>query len=269
MRKMSSVFKVSAFVVASAIVGVGAPAKADTINLGFVLDSSGSITSGGWTTITSGLSAALGAIPFGGPDTYRVSVVSFAYTGQETEIWTGQINNATDISSLQTAVSGASFLNGNTCLSCGTSLVTTAFTNAFGATALDGTKDIINISTDGYPNQGTTNAATLQSAIQAAGWEAVSAEAIGSFDQTFLDNLVYPGVVNITLPGSIPNPLTTGFVLNVNSTADYGPAIQAKVQAIIHEGSEVPLPGALPLFASGLGALGLLGWRRKRKVRAA
>ena len=30
-----------------------------------------------------------------------------------------------------------------------------------------------------------------------------------------------------------------------------------------------PLPAALPLFASGLGALGLLGWRRKRKALAA
>jgi hypothetical protein len=29
--------------------------------------------------------------------------------------------------------------------------------------------------------------------------------------------------------------------------------------------SGTPLPAALPLFASGLGALGLLGWRRKRK----
>ena len=29
-----------------------------------------------------------------------------------------------------------------------------------------------------------------------------------------------------------------------------------------------PLPAALPLFASGLGALGLLGWRRKRKARS-
>ena len=27
-----------------------------------------------------------------------------------------------------------------------------------------------------------------------------------------------------------------------------------------------PLPAALPLFATGLGALGLLGWRRKRKA---
>jgi hypothetical protein len=30
--------------------------------------------------------------------------------------------------------------------------------------------------------------------------------------------------------------------------------------------SETPLPAALPLFATGLGALGLLGWRRKRKA---
>ena len=29
-----------------------------------------------------------------------------------------------------------------------------------------------------------------------------------------------------------------------------------------------PLPAALPLFAGGLGALGLLGWRRKRKAMA-
>jgi hypothetical protein len=32
---------------------------------------------------------------------------------------------------------------------------------------------------------------------------------------------------------------------------------------------EIPLPAALPLFASGLGALGMLGWRRKRKAAAA
>ena len=33
-------------------------------------------------------------------------------------------------------------------------------------------------------------------------------------------------------------------------------------------GGNTPLPAALPLFASGLGALGLLGWRRKRKAAA-
>jgi hypothetical protein len=32
--------------------------------------------------------------------------------------------------------------------------------------------------------------------------------------------------------------------------------------------ASTPLPAALPLFATGLGALGLLGWRRKRKAAA-
>jgi hypothetical protein len=31
---------------------------------------------------------------------------------------------------------------------------------------------------------------------------------------------------------------------------------------------QTPLPAALPLFATGLGGLGLLGWRRKRKAQA-
>jgi hypothetical protein len=29
-----------------------------------------------------------------------------------------------------------------------------------------------------------------------------------------------------------------------------------------------PIPATLPLFATGLGGLGLLGWRRKRKAQA-
>jgi len=33
--------------------------------------------------------------------------------------------------------------------------------------------------------------------------------------------------------------------------------------------AETPLPAALPLFASGLGALGLFGWCRKKKAQAA
>ena len=32
--------------------------------------------------------------------------------------------------------------------------------------------------------------------------------------------------------------------------------------------SETPLPATLPLFASGLGALGLLGWHRRRRAAA-
>ena len=43
------------------------------------------------------------------------------------------------------------------------------------------------------------------------------------------------------------------------------PDVVAMDDFIFGEPSNTPLPAALPLFATGLGALGLLGWRRKRR----
>jgi hypothetical protein len=43
---------------------------------------------------------------------------------------------------------------------------------------------------------------------------------------------------------------------------DQGDIVSLSVQSDI----DTPIPAALPLFATGLGALGLLGWRRKRKA---
>jgi hypothetical protein len=53
---------------------------------------------------------------------------------------------------------------------------------------------------------------------------------------------------------------TTGYA------AAYGHGFEAVTAA--QDAGAAPLPGALPLFATGLGALGLLGWRRKRTARA-
>jgi hypothetical protein len=50
----------------------------------------------------------------------------------------------------------------------------------------------------------------------------------------------------------------------INDTISYGTTEPIQFSSL----SAVPLPTALPLFASGLGVMGFLGWRRKRKAAA-
>ena len=48
----------------------------------------------------------------------------------------------------------------------------------------------------------------------------------------------------------------------------FGDHVVALTDFAVSNISETPLPATFPLFASGLGAMGLLGWRRKRKAAA-
>ena len=64
---------------------------------------------------------------------------------------------------------------------------------------------------------------------------------------------------------------TNGDVLDVTFYNAQDWSIAPKIsflERISSHDTPIPLPGTLPLFASGLGALGLLGWRRKRKGQA-
>jgi hypothetical protein len=49
--------------------------------------------------------------------------------------------------------------------------------------------------------------------------------------------------------------------------AAFGDAASIESQ-IADATATTPLPATLPLFATGIGGLGLLGWRRKRKTQA-
>jgi hypothetical protein len=90
----------------------------------------------------------------------------------------------------------------------------------------------------------------------------------------------------ITPPGLPANPITgdgeyPGYGLT-GSSASHTLFANSMVEVRLSLGAEnhwdfdwtafavqpTPLPAALPLFASGLGAIGLLGWRRKRKKAA-
>ena len=71
-----------------------------------------------------------------------------------------------------------------------------------------------------------------------------------------------------SLPESLDVSLLTHFTGSFYRTSD-GLRIENVSQDLGVDSGGLPLPAALPLFATGLGALGLLGWRRKRKALAA
>jgi len=63
--------------------------------------------------------------------------------------------------------------------------------------------------------------------------------------------------------GNIYSAGSTFYFSVTNPSSLYNPGDVGTVAV-----SETPLPAALPLFASGLGALGLLGWRSRRRAAA-
>ena len=89
--------------------------------------------------------------------------------------------------------------------------------------------------------------------------------------------------IHLGIPG-IPQPIfLTGYVGGPVCSVDavcgpdaagntyasaFHPSASSAVVLQTGQLSVTPLPAALPLFATGLGAMGLFGWRRKRKAQA-
>jgi PEP-CTERM motif-containing protein len=65
----------------------------------------------------------------------------------------------------------------------------------------------------------------------------------------------------VSLVGFAGGKIWDGFILS----ADICYQSPCGVVGVLTPTSVVPLPATLPLFVTGLGALGLIGWRRKRK----
>jgi hypothetical protein len=74
---------------------------------------------------------------------------------------------------------------------------------------------------------------------------------------------------------AIPASITSNFTYSLEPGAEYfaqfcdGTFCLDLTPQTLAETVVTPLPAALPLFAAGLGALGLLGWRRRKKTAAA
>jgi hypothetical protein len=102
-----------------------------------------------------------------------------------------------------------------------------------------------------------TNAIT-NSAPNSGGWVLVADDRSGFLALV----LGYNGSSWNSPPSVSINPAFSYFIAGGLPVPDY---FSGKLTADV---SATPLPAALPLFVGGLSALGLLGWRRKRKTVA-
>jgi hypothetical protein len=92
--------------------------------------------------------------------------------------------------------------------------------------------------------------------------------------QTGATTLLNPGEGDYVAPTFVVSG-TNAYVISGNVLYDYNTPNGALDQAsslsvgigalAVSAPAETPLPATVPLFATGLGAIGLLGWRRRRK----
>jgi hypothetical protein len=256
----------------------GASVNAASYDLGFIMDQSGSINANDYKNAMQSLATALNLAltpTIGSGDTYTVSVVRFSTSA--TDVITRTISTAADLTAVVTAINTAATLNtgGNTNYQDAFKELQNNFTTL-------GDFSLINMMTDGDPTTANYNgcasatacAIAGRDAIAGAGWDSLSFEAVGAgiSDPTFLSRLAFDTnsvslndlqpVISST--ASITNPLTDAFVLKLTNFSYYDEAIKAKVQAIVTP--RVPVPGSLPLMASGLVLAGVFLRRAKRKA---
>jgi uncharacterized protein (TIGR03118 family) len=97
-----------------------------------------------------------------------------------------------------------------------------------------------------------------------------SASFISAFDPT---TGAFLGMIPIDVDGQSPGGLWalefgSGGSNGSPNTLFFTDGINGEADGLFGAITPTPLPTALPLFATGLGAIGLLGWRRKRKAEA-
>jgi hypothetical protein len=107
-----------------------------------------------------------------------------------------------------------------------------------------------------WASQAQNSFTVVAGAITSGGFHADNSTAVSSLDRLYL---------NGNGP-CVSGPTCSFLSLGSNDTQYVWATSNAFTLFTPATPSAVSLPAALPLFATGLGALGLLGWRRKRKA---
>lgn len=265
---MNQIRKLTAGAFAAAVLALSPTvSSAATVQLGFILDESGSIAASEWQILRSGLASAINLIPVAGPDSYYLSIVTF--DGDANQRLDNTLVTAANRAGLAAAVLG--YVQG-----AGATNYEAAFKGMDAALGNSNLYDFsyVNFATDGDPNTcgypsatGTPGLAGSQACaivgktqLTASGVDNISVEGIGvsASATTFLKtSICYPQPCDDTAPFNFP---TEGFYIAVANATEYSTALQNKVRVVTNQ---TPEPGSVALVGLALAAAGLA---RRRKV---
>lgn len=254
-------------------------AQAATIDLGFAIDESGSVSGSPSATtselglIREGLASALDLIPSvgapGNPNTYSVTIVRFASSASTLVAKT--VIDDTTRAAIQNTLRTAPRISGGTNIPSAVNLLTEEVCG-FGTETCSADTTLFNIATDGQGGNPATSGANA--AAELAGVDGISYEAIGGgLSPAAITAFAFPGVpIVVNNAADLPNPTITGFVYAVSDFLQFKDAAAAKVGRIVVDtgggnGSTppievIPVPAGLPLLLGGLGLLGFVARRR-------